>query len=339
MASSRAAESRNAEGATTLRDAPRSARRIRKLRPGVFRPSRILAVLLFAAIGIFLGFVIWQLRPLDVQLKLNPSQWVVAVAAWSAVIGWMTNALVTVRNSVKQHTINTLLQSRLSTAYMTKAEDLNEDLADGAGGFKVITVEQLAAGDSVIANAIYFLNHFEFIAVGIRQGDLDENLIKESIGGQVRRFFDSAKAVIDKHSESDARTFEHLKWLRARWTEGSRASLVESGLVVTVCVLTLLLMTWGTPSLLGRVAESGVIQVNKTQVESSDANGGRSVPRVDRRRPTAVEGENPSRQEQSFLWDPTVLAMTAGLAIVTAGIGVGLFGRTCAEHRPRPLCC
>jgi hypothetical protein len=121
MASSRAAESRNAEGATTLRDAPRSARRIRKLRPGVFRPSRILAVLLFAAIGIFLGFVIWQLRPLDVQLKLNPSQWVVAVAAWSAVIGWMTNALVTVRNSVKQHTINTLLQSRLSTAYMTKA--------------------------------------------------------------------------------------------------------------------------------------------------------------------------------------------------------------------------
>lgn len=197
----------------------------------------MLGLLLSAVVGLFIGLVWWQIGLADGPRKLNAGHWIVVASASAAVVGWMTNAIVTIRNSVKQHTINTLLQSRLSAAYMEKAAKVNASLAKPPGNtFAQISFEQVKNGDPIVSEVSYFLNYFEFIAVGIRHGDLDEDLMKGSIRGFVRKLCDVADEYI-KASRTDAagnptRTLEHLGWLYARWGDGSTQARTEFGLTL-----------------------------------------------------------------------------------------------------------
>lgn len=56
--------------------------------------------------------------------QFNATNWLFLFATFLAVVGWITTAIVNLRNSIKQHTINTLLQSRLSTALNQRTDDL-----------------------------------------------------------------------------------------------------------------------------------------------------------------------------------------------------------------------
>jgi hypothetical protein len=66
------------------------------------------------------------------------------------------------------------------------------------------------------------LNYFEFIAVGIRYGDLDESFLKEVMGGIITRMCSKASLYLafirdSKNGLGGVRTFEHLVWLNERW--------------------------------------------------------------------------------------------------------------------------
>ena len=184
------------------------------------KPSTLLGFLLGGVIVIFIGFCIWQMNIDNPKANylLGPQQWVVAFAAITAMCGWIIASIVTIRNSVKQHTITTLLQSRLSATYMCYADKISEHYMkydeDRAGNLPVPTrptdgVDELALR--------YILNYFEFIAIGITRGDLDEPMLKDSFRGIVRKNVEMSRLWMEGHRKGNPSLYEHLIWLHHRW--------------------------------------------------------------------------------------------------------------------------
>ena len=212
---------------------------------GVFRPSRVLGLLICVVLGCFLGFAFWQRSLAESNVNdarlLNAAQWVLVMGAFTAMVGWMVSAIVTVRNSVKQHTINTLLQSRLSQAYVERLRIINDAYSPVGKGIRVIVDADFDDTSQVDQlNAMrYFLNYFEFIALAIRYGDLDESLMKASMRGIVCTQFEVGKILIEKAAAKNSANFEHLRWLVQRW-QGRKAEIVDPLILVASVVIAVL---------------------------------------------------------------------------------------------------
>ncbi len=78
---------------------------------------------------------------------------------------------------------------------------------------------------SALEGLKYVLNYFEFVAIGIRQGDLDEKTLKMSLRGIVATTTNVADIYIkyargeltETDGQGSAHAYEHLLWLRKRW--------------------------------------------------------------------------------------------------------------------------
>lgn len=185
------------------------------------RPGFVLGLLLTGLLVALSSFCYWQVFLLDAEAaeRLTGQQWVLLLAAATATVGWIVTSWVNVRNSVKQHTINTLLQSRLSVEYMKHAT--------AVGGHYKRYGERKKAGtlnneeiptDGVDEHSLqYILNYFEFIALGIRAGDLHEAMLKDSLRSIVARNVKMSKSWIDECRDDVPRLYENLGWLHHRW--------------------------------------------------------------------------------------------------------------------------
>lgn len=203
-----------------------------------FRPSRMLGFLLFAVPIFFLWLIVWKyyfpeyflFGFIPGPLKLTKPNWLILSGIVAAVMGWLVSAYITLRNSIKQHTINTLLQSRLSTYYQEQAKVINETFfAPGMPLNDAVPLEYLLSKDDANRKALgavnYVLNYFEFCAVGIRYGDLDENLMRQTMRGIIRRLCERMMLYIKYTRGEDASgalnktttQFEHIIWLLERW--------------------------------------------------------------------------------------------------------------------------
>src|SRR6266566_7240303 len=58
--------------------------------------------------------------------NFQATHWLSLIAIVAAVTGWITTSLITLYNARRQHTINVLLQSRLSQAYQQRLRDVVE---------------------------------------------------------------------------------------------------------------------------------------------------------------------------------------------------------------------
>ena len=198
----------------------------------LLRPSRLLGLLLCSLVVCTALLIYWIksqaiLPVLDIpapQWRLGPIATVVV-----AILVWIGTSYVTMRNLVKQHTINTLLQSRLSATYMENARALNKGFFGKHGELIPLTQEEVInPPEQVNLQALnYMLNYFEFIAVGIRHGDLDESVMKNSLRGIICSVFCVAESYIhtrrsDVKDPGKARTYEHLCWLHERWRDDSQ---------------------------------------------------------------------------------------------------------------------
>lgn len=63
------------------------------------------------------------------------------------------------------------------------------------------------------------LNYYEFIASGIRNGDFDEQMVKDSLRGTILNLYESCEEGIFKLRTNRRRValYEHLEWLHRRW--------------------------------------------------------------------------------------------------------------------------
>ncbi|RYH37899.1 MAG: DUF4760 domain-containing protein [Alcaligenaceae bacterium] len=130
------------------------------------------------------------------------------------------SAMTTIRNSVKQHTINTLLQSRLSATYMAHAEAVGDHFAQFVASKQLNPASTRTPVDDIPKKSIgYILNYFEFIAIGIRHGDLDESVLKSSMRSMLTRTVHLVDILIKNAVQENPRAYCHLVWLYGRWRD------------------------------------------------------------------------------------------------------------------------
>nr|WP_256099127.1 DUF4760 domain-containing protein [Variovorax sp. SG517] len=176
-----------------------------------------MGLLLCVLLIIFGSFLAWQ-YVLDEKsiYKLAAGQWLIAFAAILATLGWCVTAWVAIKNSVKQHTINTLLQSRLSKTYMDYADAVNKHFGEHLSKAPASRPVDATQGIDQ-ASLRYILNYFEYIALGIRYGDLHEGMLQRSLFSIIGNTTSYSKHWIDAAVAKNDRTYCHLRWLMNRW--------------------------------------------------------------------------------------------------------------------------
>lgn len=197
------------------------------------RPGFVLGLLLSIVWLVFFAFCWWQanLPPKDALQKFQSQQWVLLVAALAATSGWIVTSWMGVRNSVKQHTINTLLQSRLSIEYMKHASTLGRHYKSFSEQSGQQDTAQRATDGLDEESLQYVLNYFEFIAIGIRAGDLHEGLLRGSLRSIVCRNVEMSKDWIDDCRAKSPRLYENLGWLQNRWNPGAPQITKHNGTI------------------------------------------------------------------------------------------------------------
>lgn len=202
------------------------------------RPSRLLGLLLFAVLVLYASLVWWVLSfPDEVWLgvkapaNLDVTHWLGSVGVVSAICGWIVAGIITVRNSTKQHTMSLLLESRLSSTYMGYANWINSSVFDKEGRIRIVPIDEYRESQEAHSALNFILNFFEFVAVGIRCGDLDERIVKNTHRGLIVNMVTASDMVIRAARQDDGKKvgkpkcFEHLLWLDARWRSPTEDAL------------------------------------------------------------------------------------------------------------------
>jgi len=198
---------------------------------------------------------------------LFTSEFITAAVVWItisvAILGWIISYQITsIRDQEtrkhtaiterKNHTLNVLLQSRISDTFQQKLEKANSVYPRGANiplitsatpklqamlkhpGFitstGIITIpggQELDITDDDLKQAkaieaiIYILNYYEFLSVGVTKDDIDEKLLYECLSGIFKSLNQRSKNLIDYSvSIAGEGVFEHFTSINASWDNG-----------------------------------------------------------------------------------------------------------------------
>lgn len=151
----------------------------------------------------------------------NTSTILVLLGTLTAVLGWLFTNRGQALTAIRSHSIQTLMASRLSEAYTQQVEIATEFYCikkKEKGQSYCLTYEEYNALEQKQRNAInYLLNYFEFISVGIRFGDLDEKLMKNSLRTIIKNNYEFFEDVIKQKQQNSPSLYEHLTSLKKRW--------------------------------------------------------------------------------------------------------------------------
>lgn len=168
----------------------------------------------------------------------------VFVAIWAAAVGWLIHFKLTTKAHRTNNAFSIIMETRKSAEFLKRAEIATKHFPPGTRAiptdysrfFAPDSLKNLhadvAAGRAVAdsdfekAEAVlalkYLLNYYEFMAVGIRAGDLDENLIFDTISTTVTNLFSRAGPLVNYTSDgnnngSHPMTYCDLRALVDRW--------------------------------------------------------------------------------------------------------------------------
>lgn len=148
-----------------------------------------------------------------------------------AILTFVLNARRAERAQRKQHTINILFQSRMSEYFQDTNRRRKEIFPTDQDIFLEDWKEKRALGGKFAegADALQqMLNYYEFIAVGINQKDLDEELLRQSLRGIMCNLVDDARFMIAELRAGDEKTLTHLAELYERWRDkGEKRNYVD----------------------------------------------------------------------------------------------------------------
>lgn len=197
----------------------------------VMRPVQVLISFFVLVLTLFLLFVIWEVYVTKHWLifgsrapKLEARDWLVLVGLVAGIAGWVCSSFVALRNSIKQHTVNIYVQSRLSSPYAETIKRVNlRHFSIGATAGPIPENFFMDVANAELMHDINtVLNYFEFIAVGVRYGDLDESMLKQIMRSMIVNMCSKASVYIEfvrnqENGIGGSRSFEHLLWLSERW--------------------------------------------------------------------------------------------------------------------------
>lgn len=181
------------------------------------------------SIAIFLG------GAAAVFVRENPQAFITALAGTAAAIGWILQYQNSITLSRKQHTLTILLQMRQNEIFNRHRTHLFSKYPQGSkipnGDVAQLIAERTIAGNyelfpdgkqrfPMAESIIFIINYYEFLANGIRQGDLDDDLLRESLQGIALDIYDKCEAYINKRANvvhaggiTQSTIYEHFRWL------------------------------------------------------------------------------------------------------------------------------
>ncbi|MDC5002128.1 DUF4760 domain-containing protein [Acinetobacter baumannii] len=202
----------------------------------------------FLFVLLFLGFVfgnllVWKALFIDYDFlgysvkstaTNNKSTGLITILATvAAVCGWIFTARVQTINAIKGHSMQVLMNSRTSTVYMQKVDktiEIRRSLLKGDGSSEsdkqdvVLTAEKFEAlpHEDDRSAVVYMLNFLEFVAIGIRHYNLDEELIRSSLRSILNSNYKLYKPVIEHLRKADnPAIFVQLELLHDRWADSA----------------------------------------------------------------------------------------------------------------------
>lgn len=116
----------------------------------------------------------------------------------------------------KQHSLNVMLTASFNKEF----RDAYKIIAPFIRANNLPTIGADDNGNNDLREALRLvLNHYEFVAAGIRNGDMDEVLIRDSERGTILTIFESLRKYIESLRNTRRRRSinEHLEWLHRRW--------------------------------------------------------------------------------------------------------------------------
>jgi hypothetical protein len=148
----------------------------------------------------------------------------ILVASYLASLGWIYTNYVNAHMQRKSHTMNVLVQLRNSTEFNKHRNML---LSRFPLGRRVIINDlpalktERASGASyaadkvpILDSAYYIANYYEFISVGVLNGDLDDTMVEHTLRSILVNWFDHLEPIIyDARIESNGR--ENMRIFRS----------------------------------------------------------------------------------------------------------------------------
>ena len=190
--------------------------------------------------GETLGFFVWGAAALGggllavqgqnwgwlLTLQLQENNRVPFFAAWAAFVATLWAAKIGVQNMVRQHTVNTLLQSRLSEVFMLHGEAMNVgNRAYSAAPHPKNRRDRYIATDSLV----YMLNFYEYVAAGIKHGDLSEEVMADMLRSVVVGLCERYKIFIEEAQGEQETAFQNLVELAGKWRRDMAAEKWAAG--------------------------------------------------------------------------------------------------------------
>lgn len=184
--------------------------------------------LTLSVVGLILIIMQWVWK--DFWPGFDPRIAASLAALMFAVFTFFYRSLQQEEQSRKQHTIKILFDTRLSSEFRQYLEHRKHHFAEGTVIDPVQYKDFLKAQRTVdvsdddansrrkSAEAVRsLLNYYEFVALGIESGDLDEPMLRGMVRGMACNLVADAHLVIRDYQSREPRTFEHLTALYLRW--------------------------------------------------------------------------------------------------------------------------
>ncbi|AWB66866.1 hypothetical protein C2869_10665 [Saccharobesus litoralis] len=196
----------------------------------------------FGVLGLallFLVVAIWQSAiPQGGASKMN-SEAIDLLGYTSAgalvILGWFVQHQLTRQHNKTNHSLNVLLQMRVSEEFQEQTRLANryypsrshttiskEDVETYHSSNTVLSNTDLTDTQKKIQSISahsYLLNYYEFLAYGIKSGVLDEELLFQTIGAVVIGHYQRAEQIVSYARNKSKKTFSNLVELEERWKE------------------------------------------------------------------------------------------------------------------------
>ncbi|MEH6699387.1 MAG: DUF4760 domain-containing protein [Brevundimonas sp.] len=150
-------------------------------------------------------------------------QHAVLIAALFATCGWLYSGRKARTLAKKQHTLNVILQATF-----------NKEFRDAQAVVRPCLIAKQCPDIHHPANPEreafrMVLNHYELLAAGIRNGDFDERMVRDTQRGSLIDAYEVCENVIFKMRDARRRqtVYEHLEWLHSRWEKSPPNPIVK----------------------------------------------------------------------------------------------------------------
>lgn len=151
----------------------------------------------------------------------------IVIAVVTAGFGWFIQHQLTRQHNKINHSLNLILQMRVSEEFQKNTTKLNyyktQISPEDAAHYANIDISAIdpSSNDAKLFSTLrahyYVLNYYEFLAFGADSGSLDDEILYQTIGGPVIRTVKKCEHLIAEARSHSNKCFQHLQELEGRW--------------------------------------------------------------------------------------------------------------------------